>query len=58
VEGLTIIKGLESMPIVPIVIIILSVLFFFQRFGTYKVGSAFGPAMLVWFALLATLGIS
>ncbi|MGN6530509.1 MAG: KUP/HAK/KT family potassium transporter [Ginsengibacter sp.] len=58
VEGLTIVKGLETLPTVPVVIIILSILFFFQRFGTYKVGSAFGPAMLVWFTLLATLGIS
>ncbi|HZW71474.1 MAG TPA: KUP/HAK/KT family potassium transporter [Hanamia sp.] len=46
------------MPTVPIVIIILSTLFFFQRFGTHKIGSLFGPAMLVWFIMLATLGIS
>jgi KUP system potassium uptake protein len=58
VEGLTIVKGLEHLPTVPVVIIILSALFFFQRFGTYKIGSTFGPAMLVWFSLLATLGIS
>jgi KUP system potassium uptake protein len=57
VEGLTIVKGLEHLPTVPIVIVILSVLFFFQRFGTHKVGSAFGPAMLVWFTMLGTLGI-
>ena len=58
VEGLTIVKGLENLPTVPIVIIILSALFFFQRFGTHKVGSTFGPAMLVWFTMLGTLGIS
>lgn len=58
VEGLTIVKGLEHLPTVPVVIIILSALFFFQRFGTYKIGSTFGPAMLVWFILLASLGIS
>lgn len=56
VEGLTAIKGLEDLQTVPIVIVILSGLFFFQRFGTQKVGSAFGPAMLVWFTMLATLG--
>lgn len=56
VEGLTIIPGWEHLPTVPIVIVILSGLFFFQRFGTQKVGSAFGPAMLVWFSMLATLG--
>jgi KUP system potassium uptake protein len=58
VEGLTIVKGLEHLPTVPVVIIILSALFFFQRFGTYKIGSTFGPAMLVWFIMLATLGLS
>lgn len=58
VEGLTIVKGLEHLSTVPVVIIILSFLFFFQRFGTHKVGSTFGPAMLVWFTMLATLGIT
>lgn len=57
VEGLSGIAGLQHIPTVPIVITILSALFFFQRFGTYKVGSAFGPAMLVWFLMLAVLGI-
>jgi KUP system potassium uptake protein len=58
VEGLTIVKGLEHIPTVPIVIVILSALFFFQRFGTHKIGSAFGPVMLVWFTMLGLLGIS
>jgi KUP system potassium uptake protein len=57
IEGLTNIKGLEHIPTVPIVIFIISGLFFFQRFGTQKVGYAFGPAMLVWFSMLATLGL-
>jgi KUP system potassium uptake protein len=48
---------LEELPTVPIVIIILSFLFFFQRFGTQKVGFVFGPAMLVWFTMLSVLGI-
>lgn len=57
VEGITNIKGLEHLPTVPFVIVILSALFFFQRFGTQKVGSTFGPAMLVWFTMLSTLGL-
>ena len=57
IEGLTGIRGLEHLQTVPIVIGILSVLFFFQRFGTYKVGSTFGPAMVVWFLMLAVLGL-
>ena len=58
VEGLSSIKGLEHLPTVPIVIFIISGLFFFQRFGTHKVGAIFGPAMLVWFSMLLILGIS
>lgn len=57
VEGLTTVPGLEHLPTVPIVIVILSALFFFQRYGTQKVGSAFGPMMLVWFTMLAVLGL-
>ena len=57
VEGLSNINGLELIPTVPIVIAIISLLFLFQRFGTNKVGSTFGPAMLVWFTMIATLGL-
>ena len=56
IEGLTNIKGLEEIPTVPIVIAIISGLFLFQRFGTHKVGTTFGPAMLIWFIMLSTLG--
>ncbi|MEO7176022.1 MAG: KUP/HAK/KT family potassium transporter [Saprospiraceae bacterium] len=58
VEGLSNISGLEHIPTVPIVIFIISGLFFFQRFGSHKVGTTFGPAMLIWFGMLAVLGIS
>lgn len=58
IEGLTMLDGLENIPTVPIVIVILSVLFFFQRFGTHKVGIAFGPVMVIWFLMLAVLGVS
>jgi len=57
IEGLTNIPGLEKLQTVPIVIVLLSALFFFQRFGTHKVGSTFGPAMLIWFMMLAVLGL-
>lgn len=57
VEGLRGVHGLESLPTVAIVILILSASFFFQRFGTQKVGGAFGPIMLIWFTMLFTLGL-
>ena len=56
IEGLTMVKGLETLPTVPIVIVILSLLFFFQRFGTQKVGSLFEPVMVVWFSMLFVMG--
>lgn len=54
VEGLEmVIPGLQT---VPIVVAILSLLFFFQRFGTQRVGFTFGPMMVVWFSMLFVLG--
>jgi KUP system potassium uptake protein len=60
------IEGLRNIPsmagitttfIVYIVIAILTVLFFFQQFGTTSIGKAFGPIMLLWFLMLALLGL-
>ena len=55
VEGLEIV--IPDLPTVPIVIVILSLLFFFQRFGTQRVGSMFGPIMVIWFTMLFVLGL-
>ena len=56
------IEGLKlfypHIPVVPIVLTILSVLFFFQQFGTGFMGKAFGPVMFIWFTMLALLGLS
>ena len=56
IEGLDII--IPHIPTVPIVIVILCLLFFFQRFGTQKVGVAFGPIMVIWFLMLFVIGVS
>ena len=56
VEGLG--DVIPDIPTIPIVIVILSLLFIFQRFGTQKVGSIFGPAMFIWFSMLLVLGVS
>ena len=51
IEGLGMVKGLEHTVVagntftVAIVIVILSLLFFFQRFGTQVIGKTFGPIM-------------
>ncbi len=55
VEGLA--KVAPDLPTVPIVIVILSLIFFFQRFGTQTVGKAFGPVMAIWFTMLLVLGL-
>lgn len=38
-------------------IVILLALFFVQPFGTAAIGKAFGPIMLLWFAIAAGLGV-
>ncbi len=54
IEGLSLIH--PHIPIVPVVISILFVLFFFQQFGTGFMGSVFGPVMVLWFGMLTILG--
>lgn len=56
VEGLRLLY--EDIPTTSIVVGILMALFLFQQFGTAVVGKTFGPIMLLWFLMLATLGVS
>ncbi len=55
VEGLRIYN--ESIPTVPIIIAIITALFVIQQFGTKFVGQFFGPLMLIWFSMIAILGV-
>ncbi|WP_373276309.1 potassium transporter Kup [Sphingomonas agri] len=58
VEGLEVVQaGLQPL-VIPIAIGILMGLFIVQSRGTAKVGNMFGPVMLVYFAVLAALGVS
>jgi len=58
VEGLTIVEaGLQPL-VIPISIGILVGLFLVQARGTARVGAIFGPVMLIYFAVLALLGVS
>jgi len=56
IEGLGIIK--PNISVIPIVLVILTFLFSFQRFGSNIIGKLFGPIMLVWFVMLGVLGVS
>ena len=44
--------------VVPATLVILFVLFLFQKHGTAKVGVVFGPVMMAWFVTLAVLGVA
>ena len=57
VEGLEIATPFFKPYVIPLTIIILILLFFFQRRGTAGVGAVFGPIMLVWFSTLGLMGI-
>jgi KUP system potassium uptake protein len=58
VEGVKVVApSLESM-VVPITIAILVGIFSIQRFGTHVVGRVFGPIMVVWFTVIAVLGVA
>ena len=58
------VEGLQKLPafsniddyIVYIVLVILSLFFFLQQFGTASIGRFFGPIMVIWFTMLAILG--
>ncbi|MHC8949087.1 KUP/HAK/KT family potassium transporter [Sphingobacterium hungaricum] len=55
VEGIAIRH--PGVPTIPIVVLIISILFFIQRFGTSIVGKVFGPLMLIWFSTIGVLGL-
>ena len=58
VEGLKVATPFFTPYILPLTILILIVLFLFQQQGTARIGTLFGPVTLVWFLVLALLGLS
>ncbi len=54
IEGLSLLN--PRIPVIPIVVAIITGLFFIQKFGTMAVGKSFGPIMMIWFTMLAVLG--
>jgi KUP system potassium uptake protein len=57
IEGLKVIDADLAVWVVPITVVIIVVLFLFQRLGTGAVGRLFGPVMIVWFVVIAVCGI-
>ncbi len=56
IEGLVILY--PDIKTVPIVVTIIIGIFVFQQVGTQVVGKTFGPVMLIWFGMLAILGLN
>jgi KUP system potassium uptake protein len=56
-EGLNVATPLFQPYVVPLTVVILVVLFVVQYRGTASVGAMFGPVMIVWFVVLAALGL-
>src|SRR4051795_4869934 len=57
VEGLSVATHVFEDFIVPITVGILIALFVMQHRGTSGIGKVFGPIMIVWFSLIAVLGV-
>ena len=57
IEGLEVAEPTLDKAVVPLAVICLLGLFAFQRHGTGAIGNLFGPVMLLWFLVLALLGV-
>ncbi len=58
VEGLEVATPALKAFVIPLTLIVLILLFVLQRHGTARVGTFFGPIMILWFITLAVLGIN
>lgn len=56
VEGLRMVN--TNIPIIPIVLVIITLLFLIQQFGTNFLGRSFGPIMFIWFLMIGVIGFS
>jgi KUP system potassium uptake protein len=57
VEGLEVVSPAFKKYLVPLALIILLGLFMVQKRGTASIGRFFGPVMVVWFLVIALLGV-
>ncbi len=56
-EGVNVVTDSLKSFVMPMAVVVLLLLFAAQRFGTEKIGRAFGPVMMLWFLVIALLGI-
>ena len=57
IEGLNVVTPLFEPFVVPLAVVILVGVFAIQRYGTHRVGGLFGPGMVIWFVVIALLGV-
>ena len=57
VEGLEVAAPGLHRYVLPVTLVVLTALFLVQRHGTASVGKLFGPVTVLWFAVLAVLGV-
>jgi KUP system potassium uptake protein len=58
IEGIQIATPALASFTVPIALVVLATLFFVQSRGTARIGAFFGPVALLWFVVLAALGVA
>ena len=56
-EGVNVVTSAFKPYVMPMAVGILLALFAVQKLGTAKIGAAFGPIMLLWFVVIAILGL-
>lgn len=56
-EGLEVATTKAQPLVVPLTCVVLVLLFWAQKHGTGRIGKLFGPVMILWFAVLAALGV-
>jgi KUP system potassium uptake protein len=57
-EGVNVLTAVLKPFVMPMAVGILIALFAAQKFGTERIGRAFGPIMLLWFIVIAGLGLA
>ena len=57
IEGLEVAAPALDTYVIPLTLVVLTALFMVQRRGTASVGKLFGPVMVLWFGVLAVLGL-
>jgi KUP system potassium uptake protein len=58
IEGVTVADPNFEHYVIPLTLVILVLLFAIQSRGTARIGAVFGPVMLLWFVVIAVLGLT